>query len=72
MEMLTKQGGKCAVCGEGNTDIKGNPSHLCVDHDHATGGVRGLLCKHCNIAAGNLKNSTERALRLSEYLAHTS
>ena len=34
------QGGRCAVCGEGGA--------LCVDHDHATGLARGLLCRSCN------------------------
>ena len=71
-EVLVKQGGKCAVCGEDNLDIRGNPSHLCVDHDHATGKIRGLLCKHCNIAAGNLRDSPERALRLAKYLLPAS
>lgn len=38
------QGGVCAICGRG----KGKKIRLAVDHDHATGLVRGLLCKMCN------------------------
>lgn len=38
-EMLCEQGGKCALCPKPATD---------VDHDHATGKVRALLCARCN------------------------
>ena len=38
------QGGRCAVCGD--------PQKLVVDHDHATGLARGLLCRSCNCREG--------------------
>jgi hypothetical protein len=34
------QAGRCAACGV-------YPPH-CIDHDHTTGLVRGLLCRWCN------------------------
>lgn len=43
--MLVEQGGHCAMCSAA-------PPRLSIDHDHATGRVRGLLCQRCNIAVG--------------------
>lgn len=43
--MLTAQGGGCAICG-----AKPKTRRLHVDHDHASGAVRGLLCHRCNRA----------------------
>lgn len=39
------QQGRCAVCGN-------RPRVLAEDHDHATGLVRGLLCRGCNVQEG--------------------
>ena len=43
--LVREFGPACQVCGA--------PSELCVDHDHETGLVRGLLCLRCNTAEGN-------------------
>ena len=40
---------KCMICGIHNDDLKRN---LCVDHNHETGEVRGLLCTPCNAVIG--------------------
>lgn len=44
-ELLRKQEGCCAVCKKQASHFK---RRLCVDHDHGTGYVRGLLCYMCN------------------------
>lgn len=40
----------------------------CVDHDHATGVVRGWLCNNCNIALGHVQDSRDRLQLLIVYL----
>lgn len=64
-DLLTKQGGKCAICG---TTSNFTFKNLCVDHDHKTGLVRGLLCLNCNTALGQLKDSTDLLLKAVDYL----
>jgi hypothetical protein len=45
-EMVETQNGRCMIC---NTDQPGTESgYWPVDHDHATGRVRALLCSACN------------------------
>ena len=60
--MLAQQRGVCAVCGE-------QPARrLCVDHCHATGKVRGLLCSPCNLAIGQFKDSPARLRKAAAYI----
>jgi hypothetical protein len=63
--MLSEQGGACAVCGGGP---RGNHKYLSVDHDHATGVVRGLLCTTCNPAIGMFKDDPALLRRAADYL----
>lgn len=42
-ELIRRQDGRCAICR-----ARPNSERLAVDHDHATGLVRGLLCSRCN------------------------
>jgi Recombination endonuclease VII len=67
--LLSSQGGKCAVCGNGETlIINGKELRLAVDHCHTTGKVRGLLCSKCNQLLGCAKESIEILERAIEYL----
>jgi len=48
--MLLDQNGKCKICA---ADKAGNVGQcFAVDHCHATGKVRGLLCIKCNARLG--------------------
>lgn len=52
--LLSAQNGVCAVCHcppKGSSKTK----HLDVDHNHATGKVRGLLCRRCNALVGYIE-----------------
>lgn len=60
--MFTNQKGKCMIC---DTTSKRT---LAVDHDHATGKVRGLLCHHCNKGIGQFFDNPELLLNAIEYL----
>jgi len=76
-EMLRQQNGLCAICGRlpGETRpdqgrAQGRPVRplLAVDHDHATGKVRGLLCLPCNRGIGFLEDSIEIVRSALKYL----
>lgn len=53
--LLTKQDGKCAICGTTKPKTKGG-EYFVVDHCHSTGKVRGLLCVPCNLALGYVQD----------------
>ncbi len=63
--MLAEQGGACAIC---RTKSPGRRTRFSIDHCHATGKVRGLLCTQCNIGIGYLKDSEERLIAAAAYL----
>jgi hypothetical protein len=63
---LRAQGGGCAICGKTKAD--GSGKRLAVDHDHATGAFRGLLCSSCNIGLGRFKDDPARLSAAISYL----
>lgn len=67
-QLLKIQEHSCLVCG---THQDALPRALCVDHDHDTGKVRGLLCDACNRGIGLLKDNQVILNRAIRYLKGT-
>lgn len=59
--MTSAQENACAIC-------KGTTSTLCIDHDHSSGVVRGLLCSNCNTGIGLFKDDPTRLSNAIAYL----
>lgn len=64
--ILAKQGGACAICK--GPQQRAGAKHFAVDHDHATGRVRGLLCSRCNVGVGQFLDSPQRLAAALAYL----
>lgn len=68
LAILEAQNGCCATC-DVKLEIGGKRTAApCVDHDHETGLVRGILCHACNRALGDVKDSVSVLTRLIQYL----
>jgi len=67
--ILESQGGGCAICGA--LEPGGTYQRLVVDHDHATGRVRGLLCGACNTGLGNFRDDRRLLRSAISYLDKT-
>ena len=65
--MYEAQGGMCAIC-----ERKSIRKSFCVDHDHTTGKVRGLLCGECNIGLGKFKDNLDLLKKAVEYLENAN
>ncbi len=59
-KLSAKQEHKCAICG----DLK----PLRIDHCHASGKVRGLLCHNCNTALGHFRDNTDTLKKAIRYV----
>jgi uncharacterized protein YbaR (Trm112 family) len=64
LNMFEKQNMVCKICKQ---ECKTKLS-LSVDHDHATGKIRGLLCNRCNRAIGMFEDSPELLKMAARYL----
>jgi hypothetical protein len=75
LALIDAQSNECAICrvqlvSEGTDPLV--VREFAIDHDHATGDVRGLLCKGCNTALGLFRDNREFLSRAIWYLTPTS
>ena len=71
VEMYANQDGCCAICKTNITikkDKENKKRTACVDHNHKTGDIRGLLCMNCNKGIGSLQDSISILESAIEYL----
>lgn len=57
-KIAIEQGGKCWLC-----EIDLSSVTPCLDHNHETGFIRGVLCGNCNGIEGKIHNLARRAKR---------
>jgi len=70
-EMFRAQNGVCAICEKEEWVAHkktGRVFSLGVDHDHATGAVRGLLCVNCNKILGHAHDDIDKLRAAIRYL----
>jgi hypothetical protein len=60
LKQIKQEVTECVICGDGGP--------LVVDHDHATGEVRGMLCNHCNRGLGHFRDSPMLLEFAAQYL----
>lgn len=65
-ELIAASGGSCTICGN---QLKGGVGGASVDHDHASGKIRGVLCSTCNLGLGHFRDNIESLLGAISYLA---
>jgi hypothetical protein len=58
--MRAAQNGLCLICASAPADH--------VDHDHATGAIRGMLCFNCNGGLGQFKDNPDVVAKALAYL----
>jgi hypothetical protein len=68
VELLAHQGGACAIC---RTTSTAPWSRFCIDHDHDSGAVRGLLCQRCNVCIGQAGDDVDVLRKAIAYLEST-
>lgn len=63
--LYEQQQGCCAICGRHQSEFD---RRLAIDHDHKTGQIRGLLCTHCNLALGLMRDNITILQKAISYL----
>ena len=65
-EILLSQNNTCAICDATESGYK--RKYFCVDHNHETNKIRGLLCYACNLGLGKFKDNIDTLKNAIKYL----
>lgn len=66
--LFNKFGGKCHICRE-KEGYAIDHDHSCCNKNRSCGKcVRGILCRGCNTALGNLKEDPDTIINLMKYI----
>ena len=66
--LLESQNGVCGLCKSEFKDTDKNRKDMVIDHCHATGKVRGILCRKCNTGLGLFNEDPDLLLKSYEYI----
>ena len=61
--MWEDQEGRCGICRISFEEVR-----VCIDHDHESGNVRGLLCDACNVGIARFRENVLALLGAVSYL----
>lgn len=71
--MLAAQKGKCAICNKKfHIERADRLGKIHIDHCHALGHVRGLLCRGCNVGLGFFKEDRLALKNAIKYLTENA
>lgn len=68
--VLKDQDCKCAICGK-ELGAEYGGKQMALDHCHANGHIRGVLCNLCNMGLGKFKDDIQVLEKAIEYLRRT-
>ena len=60
--LMLRANGKCELC-------QTPAEKLCIDHDHSSGKIRGILCDRCNKALGAYEYIAQFGSVLTNYIS---
>ena len=71
LEFYKEHGGRCDICKKkletGLEQKRGIKDIACIDHDHQTKAIRGMLCYKCNSGIGYLRDDPKLIKNALEY-----
>jgi hypothetical protein len=65
---ITLSNNKCPLCNIEYFSTGSRLSQPCIDHDHTTNKVRGVICHACNVALGLVRDNKLILQKMLEYL----